>query len=68
VAFIQSTVEAWKTLLNKTVKLVNQMQIAFVFAGLNLNIITQKRAPEKMHVLCILLAKTRGIKYFNVDT
>jgi len=43
------------------------MQIAFVIAGLKLNIIIQKKC-QKMHVLCIMLAKTSGIRYFNVET
>ena len=43
------------------------MKIDFVFAGLNLNIVTEKNA-RKMHVLWIMLVKTRGIKYFNVET
>jgi len=44
------------------------MKIDFSFAGLNLNIITQQKRARKMHVLCIMLVKTRGIKYFNVET
>jgi len=44
------------------------MKIDFSFAGLNLNIITQQKRARKTHVLCIMLVKTRGIKYFIVET
>jgi len=44
------------------------MKRDFAFAGLNLNIIIQKKRTRKMHVLCIMLVKTRGVKYFNVET
>ena len=44
------------------------MKIDFVFAGLNLNIIIQRKCARKMHVLWIMLVNTRGIKYFNVET
>jgi len=44
------------------------MKIDFAFAGLNLNIIIQRKRTRKMHVLGIMLVKTRGIKYLNVET
>jgi len=44
------------------------MKIDFAYVGLNLNIIIQKKWDRKMHVLWIILLKTRGIKYFNVET
>ena len=45
------------------------MKRDFAFASLNLNIIIQKKnGPEKVHVLCIMLVKTRGVRYFNVET
>jgi len=49
-------------------KLINEMKIDFLFTGLNLNIIIRKKSTRKMHVLWIMLAKTMGIKYFNVET
>jgi len=44
------------------------MKIDFLFTGLNLNIIIRKKSTRKMHILWIMLAKTMGIKYFNVET
>jgi len=44
------------------------MKRYFAFAGFKLNIIIQKKRARKMHVLCIMLVKTRGVKYFNVET
>jgi len=43
------------------------MKIDFLFAGLNLNIMIQKKSARKMHVLWITILKTRGIN-FNVET
>jgi len=37
------------------------MKRDFAFAGLNLNIIIQKKRARKMYVLCIILVKTRGV-------
>ena len=37
------------------------MKRNFAYAGLNLSI-------NKMHVLCIMLVKTRGVRYLNVET
>jgi len=36
-------------------KLVNSKKMDFLFSGLDLNIIIQKKAPEKMHVLWMML-------------
>jgi len=44
------------------------MKRDFAFAGLNLNIIIRKKRARRMHVLCIMLVKTRDVKYFNVET
>jgi len=43
------------------------MKINFVFAGLNLNTIIQRKKRQK-NVLWTMLAKTKGIKYFNGET
>jgi len=53
--WLSSTVEAWKFTENKLLKLVNSMKIDFLLAGLNLNIIIQKKASEEIHVSWIIL-------------
>jgi len=46
-ALIQTTSYCRNSTKNKLLKLVNSMTIYFLFAGMNLNLIIQKKAPEK---------------------
>jgi len=43
------------------------MKIYILFAGINLNLIIQKKAPENVCFMDDAL-KTRGIEYLNVET
>ena len=58
VAFIQS--ESLELYI-KNFKTCQLKKIVFVFAGLNVNIIFQRKSIRKMHVLSMMLVKARGI-------
>jgi len=57
-------VEIWKIAKAKLLKLVNSIKADFLFAGLNLNRIIQKKKCEKKHFMDGAL-KTRGIYIFK---
>jgi len=48
-------VETWRFTKNKLLKLVNSMKVDFLFAGLNLNRIIQKKKCQKRHILWTML-------------
>jgi len=64
---LSSKVKAWNFTKNKLLKLVSSMKADFIFVGVNVNIIIQKKTPEKAHFMDEGL-KIKGIKYFNVET
>jgi len=53
---------------NKLSKLDSSMNRDFLFSGLNLNIIVQKKCARKMHNIWINALKICGIKYSNIET
>jgi len=64
VAFIQT--KSWELYYKKTFQL-NKKRLCVFQLKFEQNYSEKKRA-RKMHVLCVMLVKTRGVRYFSVET